>query len=112
MAGLAARRLADMTTLAFRAAAISTTIASQAIDLRGGSSRLGPELRGAHDRVRRIIPELPSGYSPPIDLEPLYCALREGLLSRGGAGNDGKEDGAAFEAPPARAPPTPTRSRL
>jgi histidine ammonia-lyase len=35
MAGLGARRLAELTDLGFRAAAISCVIACQAIDLRG-----------------------------------------------------------------------------
>ena len=79
MAGLGARRLAEMTDLGFRAAAIACVIACQAIDLRG-LDRLGPTLTSMHEAIRVHVPVLGPGDPPPADLEPLVAALRGGLL--------------------------------
>ena len=80
MAGLGARRLAEMTDLGFRAAAIACVITCQAIDLRG-VDRLGPNLAPVHAAVREHVPALGPGDPPPDDLEPLVAALRGGLLA-------------------------------
>jgi len=81
MAGLGARRLAEMVGLGLRVAAISSVIAAEAVDLRG-RDRLGPPLRAVHERIRGIVPGLAPGDPPPADLEPLIAALRGGLLAR------------------------------
>ena len=81
MAGLGARRLAEMVGLGLRVAAISSVIAAEAVDLRG-RDRLGPPLRAVHERIRGIVPGLAVGDPPPADLEPLIAALRGGLLAR------------------------------
>jgi histidine ammonia-lyase len=80
MAGLGARRLAEMTELGFRAAAISCVLACQAIDLRG-ADRLGPNLAPVHAAVRTYVASLAPGDPPPGELEPLVEALRGGLLA-------------------------------
>jgi histidine ammonia-lyase len=80
MAGLGARRLAELTDLGFRAAAISCVIACQAIDLRG-VDRLGPNLAPVHALVREHVAPLAPGDPPPADLEPLLAALRGGALA-------------------------------
>lgn len=80
MAGLGARRLAEMTDLGFRAAAIACVIACQAINLRG-LERLGPTLTSMHEAIRVHVPVLGPGDPPPADLEPLAAALRGGLLT-------------------------------
>lgn len=80
MAGLGARRLAEMTALGYRAAAISCVIACQAIDLRG-ADRLGPNLAPIHAAVREHVAPLAAGDPPPADLEPLLAALRGGALA-------------------------------
>jgi len=80
MAGLGARRLAEMSELGFRAAAIACVIACQAIDLRG-VDRLGPTMASIHGAVRRYVPPLGPGDPPPNELEPLIAALRGGLLA-------------------------------
>ena len=80
MAGLGARRLAEMTGLGFRAAAIACVIACQAIDLRG-VDRLGPNLAPVHAAIREHVAPLGPGDPPPADLEPLVTALRGGLLA-------------------------------
>ena len=80
MAGLGARRLAEMTGLGFRAAAISCTIACQAVDLRG-PERLGEALGQVHAALRVHVAPLGPGDPPPGDLEPLVGALRAGLLA-------------------------------
>lgn len=112
MAGLAARKLAEMTTLGFRIAAISTLIASQAIHLRGGSHRLGPVLRDTLLRIRSIVPALSAGCPPPLDLEPLYSALRGGMLSGSGQGAGAAAVPGAAGPTPAGAAPTAAHSRL
>ena len=80
MAGLGARRLAEMTELGFRVAAIGCVFACQAIDLRG-VDRLGDNGRALHDALRRHVPPLAPGDPPPADLEPLIASLRSGLLA-------------------------------
>ena len=80
MAGLGARRLAEMADLGLRAASISAVIACQAIDLRG-AERLGEALAHVHGAVRAHVAPLGPGDPPPGDLEPLVAALRGGLLA-------------------------------
>lgn len=80
MAGLGARRLAELTDLGFREAALGCVIACQAIDLRG-LDRLGPNLGPIHAAVREHVPTLGPGDPPPDDLEPLIAALRAGALA-------------------------------
>ena len=80
MAGLGARRLAEMTELGFRALAISATIAAQGVELRG-LERLGPNLAYVHGRIRQHVAPLGPGDPPPADWEPLVSALRSGLLA-------------------------------
>lgn len=80
MAGLGARRLAEMTDLGFRAASIACVIACQAIDLRG-VERLGPTVASIHGAIRQHVPVLGPGDPPPGELEPLVEALRGGLLA-------------------------------
>ncbi len=80
MAGLGARRLAEMTDLGFRAASIACVITCQAIDLRG-VERLGPNLATIHAAIREHVAALSPGDPPPADLEPLIAALRGGLLN-------------------------------
>ncbi len=80
MAGLGARRLAEMTDLGFRAASIACVITCQAIDLRG-VERLGPNLAPIYAAIREHVAALSPGDPPPADLEPLIAALRGGLLA-------------------------------
>lgn len=73
LAPLAARRLAMMTALGSRVAAIELTVATQAIDLRGtGESGSGTAV--AAEIVRRHVPFLAAGDTVP-DLESLVVAV-------------------------------------
>ena len=84
MASLSARKLAEMVSLGFRCAALSTIIGCQAIDLRRERDglRVGPSLRAAHASVRSYIPGLNVESSPPvaIEVEKFVIALRQSLL--------------------------------
>ena len=84
MASLSARKLAEMVSLGFRCAALSTIIGCQAIDLRieRDGLRVGPSLRAAHASVRSYIPGLNVESSPPvaIEVEKFVIALRQSLL--------------------------------
>ena len=84
MASLSARKLADMVSLGFRCAALSTIIGCQAIDLRveRDGLRVGASLRAAHSSVRSFIPGLNVDSSPPMatEVENFVSALRQSLL--------------------------------
>ena len=84
MASLSARKLADMVSLGFRCAALSTIIGCQAIDLRAERDglRVGASLRAAHSSVRSLIPGLNVDSSPPMatEVEKFVSALRQSLL--------------------------------
>lgn len=79
MAGLAARRLQDMTALSQRVLSISAVIAAQAVDLRS-KARLGAELLAVHTRIRALVPEMLPGDPPPASYEQLVGAIRAGAL--------------------------------
>ena len=79
MAGLAARRLQDMIHLSQRVLSISAIIVAQAVDLRG-RDRLGQMLGEMHSRIRRIVPEMNAGDSPPSCYDDLITGFRSGLL--------------------------------
>jgi histidine ammonia-lyase len=81
MAGLAARRLQDMLSLAHRVLSISAIIAAQAIDLRG-RERLGERLLSVHGRIRELIPEMQPGDPPPASCEELVAAITAGVLAQ------------------------------
>jgi histidine ammonia-lyase len=70
MAPLAARRLADMTDLGERLAAIGFTIAAQALELRDPPA-LGTGTRRAFELVRERVPFMGEGDPLPADLEPV-----------------------------------------
>lgn len=76
-APLAVRRLVEMTDLGFRIVALELVAAAQAVDLRGGPTRLGVGTRATYEAVRRNVAFMPGG-APPPDVEPLALALRNG----------------------------------
>ena len=78
MAPLAARRLAEMTSLGERIVAIELLVACQAIDLRG--NRLGGGTRRAHELVRARLPFKREEDPIPASLEPLRELVRSGEL--------------------------------
>jgi len=78
MASLAARRLAEMTSLGERIVAIELLIACQAIDLRG--NRLGVGTHRAHELVRARLPFKREEDPIPASLEPLRELVRSGEL--------------------------------
>ena len=79
MAPLAARRVAEMTSLGERILAIELVVACQAIDLRGHP--LGAGTQRAHALVRGLIPFKREEDPVPASLEPLLELVRSGALS-------------------------------
>jgi histidine ammonia-lyase len=83
MAPLAARRLAEMTGLCARVAAIELVVAAQAVDLRAlgpkGRCQLGLGTGRAYRMVRDLVPFTRADDTLPADLEPVVE-----LVSRGG----------------------------
>ncbi len=86
MAPLAARRLAEMTSLGERIVAIELLVACQAIDLR--RHRLGAGTRRAHALVRERIPFKREEDPIPASIEPLLGLVRSGELGYDPATND------------------------
>jgi len=78
MAPLAARRLAEMTSLGERIVAIELLVACQAIDLRG--NRLGAGTQRAYDLVRAQVPFKREEDPIPASIEPLRALVRSGEL--------------------------------
>ena len=86
MAPLSARRLADMTSLCARVAAIEFVVAAQAIDLRaarvnglGGSCGLGTGR--AYRMIRELVPFTQADGTFPADLEPVVDLVTRGDLT-------------------------------
>ena len=79
MAPLAARRVAEMTSLGERILAIELVVACQAIDLRGHP--LGAGTQRAYALVRGLIPFKREEDPVPATLEPLLELVRSGGLS-------------------------------
>jgi histidine ammonia-lyase len=82
LAPLAARRLAELTALGERIAAIELLVAAQAVDLRG--HRLGAGTRRAYELVRARVPFKGEQDPVPPDLEPLVELVRSGAIGRCG----------------------------
>jgi len=80
MAPLAARRLAEMTSLGERIVAIELLVACQAIDLRG--NRLGAGTQRAYELVRARLPFKRVEDPIPASIEPLRELVRSGQLLR------------------------------
>jgi histidine ammonia-lyase len=80
LAPLGARRLAAMTQLGERLAAIELVLAAQAVDLRG-RPRLGAATGSAFEQVRRLVPATARGEPPPQDLEPVRELVRSGAVA-------------------------------
>ena len=80
LAPLGARRLAAMTELGERLAAIELVLAAQAVDLRG-RPRLGTATGAAYEQVRRLVPATARGEPPPQDLEPVRKLVRSGVIA-------------------------------
>jgi histidine ammonia-lyase len=78
MAPLAARRLAEMTSLGERIVAIELLVACQAIDLRG--QQLGSGTARAHALVRERVPFKQEADPIPSSLDPLLELVRSGSL--------------------------------
>jgi histidine ammonia-lyase len=83
MAPLSARRLADMTHLCARVAAIEFVVAAQAIDLRAvlGSGPLGLGTGRAYRMIRELVPFTQADGTLPADLEPLVELVIRGDLN-------------------------------
>jgi histidine ammonia-lyase len=82
MAPLSARRLADMTQLCARVAAIELVVAAQAIDLRGlARPDLGLGTGRAYRLTRELVPFTHSDATLPEDLEPLVELITRGDLA-------------------------------
>src|ERR1700722_5365681 len=85
MAPLSARRLADMTQLCARVAAIELVVAAQAIDLRAlagpdGPSKLGQGTARAYRLTRELVPFTSEDATLPADMEPLVELIIRGDL--------------------------------
>jgi len=91
MAPLSARRLADMTLLCARVAAIELVVAAQAIDLRKlrgpdgqgqlGEGQLGLGTGRAYRMIRELVPFTQADGTLPADLEPVVELVARGDLS-------------------------------
>jgi histidine ammonia-lyase len=79
LAGLGARRLAEMVDLGARVVAIELTVAAQAVDLRAPARRGAGTARAA-DGVRRHVPTL-GGQATVPDLDALVQAVRSGAFT-------------------------------
>jgi histidine ammonia-lyase len=79
MAPLAARRLAEQTTLGHRIVAIELLCAAQALDLRT-PEKLGGLTGRAFARVRELVPFAGAAAAYPSDLEPLVALVRAGSI--------------------------------
>jgi len=80
MAPLSARRLADMTALSARVAAIEFVVAAQAIDLRA-PGQLGLGTGRAYRMIRELVPFTHADGTLPADLEPLVELVTRGILT-------------------------------
>lgn len=80
MAPLAARRLAEMVSIAHGIVAIELCIGAQGADLRP-ARRLGSGTARARDLVRDVVDVLGEGEAAPQDLEPLVELVRNGAFS-------------------------------
>jgi len=80
MAPLSARRLADMTSLCARVAAIEFVVAAQAIDLRA-PGQLGLGTGRAYRMIRELVPFTQADGTLPADLEPLVELVTMGTLT-------------------------------
>ena len=80
MAPLSARRLADMTSLCARVAAIEFVVAAQAIDLRT-PGQLGLGTGRAYRMIRELVPFTEADGTLPADLEPLVELVTRGTLT-------------------------------
>ncbi len=81
MAPLSARRLADMTQLCARVAAIELVVAAQAIDLRAPGP-LGLGTGRVYRMIRELVPFTQADGTFPADLEPLVDLITRGDLPR------------------------------
>jgi histidine ammonia-lyase len=85
MAPLSARRLADMTSLCARVAAIEFVVAAQAIDLRAlsvnGLGELGLGTGRAYRMIRELVPFTQADGTFPADLEPVVDLVTRGDLT-------------------------------
>ncbi len=95
MAPLSARRLADMTSLCSRVAAIEFVVAAQAIDLRAlggngpggngpggnGFGELGLGTGRAYRMIRELVPFTQADGTFPADLEPVVDLVTRGDLT-------------------------------
>jgi histidine ammonia-lyase len=85
MAPLSARRLADMTSLCARVAAIEFVVAAQAIDLRelsvNGLGELGLGTGRAYRMIRELVPFTQADGTFPADLEPVVDLVTRGDLT-------------------------------
>lgn len=80
MAPLSARRLAEMTSLGRRAAAIELVVAAQAVEARGVKP-LGAGTAEAVRAIRQRVPFLREPHEFPSDLEAVVELVRSGELS-------------------------------
>ena len=84
MAPLSARRLADMTQLCARVAAIEFVVAAQAVDLRAaagpGPLGLGTGTDRAYRMIRELVPFTQADSTLPADLEPVVELVTRGDL--------------------------------
>jgi histidine ammonia-lyase len=81
MAPLSARRLADMTALSARVAAIEFVVAAQAIDLRA-PGELGLGTGRAYRMIRELVPFMQADGTLPADLEPVVELVTRGVLNQ------------------------------
>jgi histidine ammonia-lyase len=86
LAGLGARRLAEMVALGSRVVAIELTVAAQGADLHAWPTR-GVGTSRAAAIVRRYVPFLEPGATVP-DVEPLAGAVLAGELEDVGGSMD------------------------
>lgn len=88
MAPLAARRLAEMVSIAHGIVAIELCMGSQGVDLRPGR-RPGAGAARARDLVREVVAMLGEGEPAPQDLEPLIDRVRDGVFAAIASGEAG-----------------------
>jgi histidine ammonia-lyase len=77
---LSARRLAEMVELGEGVVAIELVVAAQAVDVRG-CSPLGRGTGMAYEHIRRVVPTMKAGDTPPVDVEPVQALIRAEALA-------------------------------
>jgi histidine ammonia-lyase len=77
---LSARRLADLVDAGEAIVAVELVASAQAVDLRGAEP-LGRGTQAVYCALRRVVPTLRLGDTPPVDVAPVVDLIRTGAIA-------------------------------